>query len=89
MATSKAAQRRAKAISMAGTRARRADGPSPEVSICHSVLLADKERLHRLARHWGTQVGVALGGAIRATEAQVLAGLDADAKARYFADTAQ
>jgi len=89
MAASKAAQRRAKAISMAKTRARRADGPSPEVSICHSVPLADKERLHRLARHWGTQVSVALGGAIRATETQVLAGLDGEARARYFADSAQ
>jgi len=82
-------QRRSGAQRMADSLARRAVGAAPEVAISAVILAADKKRLDRLARHWGTQKSVALGGAIRATEAQVLAGLDAEARARYFADSAQ
>ena len=89
MAASKAAQRRAKALSMASTRARRAEGLAPETNVSHSILVSDKARLDRLARFWGTQKAYALMGALRLAENQLVSGLDAEARARYFADSVQ
>jgi len=85
----KAAQRRSSAQRVAKSRANRAAGAMPQVPVYHIILAADKERLDRLARHWGTLKSNALMGALRLAETQVASGLDGEARARYFADTAQ
>ena len=85
----KAAQRRSSAQRVAKSRANRAAGAMPQVPIYHIILAADKERLDRLARHWGTLKANALMGALRLAENQIASGLDSAGKEAYFAGSAQ
>jgi len=82
-------QRRSGAQRMADSLARRAVGAAPEVPFSAVILASDKQRVDRLARHWNTQKANALMGALRLAENQLVSGLDAEARARYFADSAQ
>jgi len=82
-------QRRSGAQRMADSLARRAVGAAPEVPFSAVILASDKQRVDRIARHLNTQKSVALMQALRLAENQLVSGLDAEARARYFADSAQ
>jgi len=82
-------QRRSGAQRMADSLARRAVGAAPEVPFSAVILASDKQRVDRIARHLNTQKSVALMQALRLAEKHLVAGLDAEARARYFADSAQ
>jgi len=89
MPTTPTPQRRSSAQRVADSRAKRAAGTSPEVSVSHIILAADKERLDRIARHLRTQKSNALMQALRLAEHQLLSRLDGAGKQAYFADSAQ
>jgi len=85
----KAAQRRSSAQRVAKSRANRAAGTMPQVPVSHVILAADKARLDRLARHWGTLKSNALMAALRLAETQIASGLDTAGKQAYFEGSAQ
>jgi len=73
--------------SQAASRARRRAAPGGgEVQVTVLVPTITRVRLRRLARHWRTQQGAALAGAVLLAEQQVLANLDAAGQAAYLDD---